>query len=321
MEREVHLTKSPDLLMLVGLPASGKSTLTPLLRERGYEVLSSDALRLSLLGSARSFPCDKAEATALNRQVFSEIRHKAAELLRKGQSVAIDATNLYAKHRSFLLHYIKEIPCRKICVIVITPVEICLQRNTAREGIARVPDEQMDRMLRSFECPYYHEGWDLIFPLAHPTAYTFPFERARGMDQQTAHRTLPLLDHLCAARQYLAHRDAPEYLQRVAYYHDVGKLYTQSFQNAVGEPSAFARYYGHENYSAYLYLTEFCCGKTYDHETCKAILYETALINYHMRPWRVWCHSEAAKQRDIALFGKDFISDLALLHDADLAAH
>ena len=110
-------------------------------------------------------------------------------------------------------------------------------------------------------------------------------------------------------------------MQKLLRYHDTGKLYTKEFRNYRGEPTETAHFYGHENYSAYLYLTEMCCGRDVSGEEFRTILYETSLINCHMRPLNVWKGSASAKEKDLKLFGKPFMEDLEAVHRADRAAH
>ena len=107
----------------------------------------------------------------------------------------------------------------------------------------------------------------------------------------------------------------------MAFYHDIGKLYVKEFKNRRGDSTDLAHFYDHENYGAYLYLTEMCSGRRFDEEYFRKILYNTNLINCHMKPLNSWEASNTAKQKDIILFGEDFIRDLELLNRADRAAH
>lgn len=80
--------RHPALVMLSGLPGSGKSYFQRRLRERtGAVVLESDALRKLLFGRPTYTPEEHA-------RLFRAIRLAADRLLRSGRSVIIDATNL-----------------------------------------------------------------------------------------------------------------------------------------------------------------------------------------------------------------------------------
>lgn len=317
----INGAQAPTLIMLVGIPASGKSTKSAEYLNKGYLVLHSDEIRQGIMGDGAEYPTDQAEITRLNKAVFELIKVQALAALKGGQSVVVDSTSLGRKKRMAFLRNLGKTPCVKRCVLFITPREVCISRNAKRSGIKRVPDEAMEKMLRSFECPHYCEGWDVIEPVVDDTEYRFPFEKTKSLAQDNPHHTLTLYGHLAAAAEYAKAQGFSPRIQHLAYYHDIGKLYTKAFKNKRGEPTEFAHFYEHENYSAYLYLTEMCCGKVIDSEGFKEILYNTSLINCHMRPLNLWRDSSRAKEKDIALFGSRFISDLEQLHEADVAAH
>ena len=179
----------------------------------------------------------------------------------------------------------------------------------------------MKKMLCNFECPNYWEGWDEILPIIHETPYKFPFNETIDFNQDSPHHTRTLYDHMIAASQFAIDNNYPEHLVKILKYHDIGKLYVKAFENRKGEKTEFAHYYGHENYSAYLYLTEMCCGKSLTENEFKQILYEANLINCHMRPLNVWKDSPNAQKNDKALFGEKFMQELLLVNKADRFAH
>jgi uncharacterized protein len=83
----------PALILMAGLPGSGKSTFARRLAgATGATVLESDALRQLLFGG----PTHQA---AESRALFSAIFVAAGMLLRDGSSVIIDATNLKRSDR------------------------------------------------------------------------------------------------------------------------------------------------------------------------------------------------------------------------------
>ena len=310
-----------EFVMLVGIPACGKSTLSKEYLEKGYTVLSSDQIRIELAGNEEVFQLEQRELNELNGKVFEYIRKKAYECLKAGKSVLIDATNLGRKKRKNFVSHIRRVKCNKKCIFFITHKDICFERNQARTGIARVPDYNMNNMLRNFEAPYYWEGWDEIVPIIDNTPYSFPFEEAKTFNQDNPYHHHTLFDHMDIARQYAVDNNFADYIVKALKYHDVGKLYVKEFKNRRGEETKFAHYYGHENYSAYLYLMEMCCGKELTDEEFKQILYEANLINCHMRPLVVWKDTPSAKKNDKELFGEQFMSDLMQFHEADRFAH
>ncbi len=309
-----------ELILLMGIPASGKSTLSKMYKDKGYTILSSDEIRSSMLGG-EPYPSDKKVLEALNNEVFSLIKVRAREALSNGKSVLLDATNLSRKRRCGFIAYFNGIECHKKCILVLAPRELCLERNSKRDALCRVPDSVMESTFKSFESPIYAEGWDEIVPFCSHEEYKFPFDKARGFSQDNPHHTLDLLGHMEMTRDFAIQNGYSDRLIRLALYHDIGKLYSKTFFTYKGEPCENAHFYGHENYSAFLYITEMCCGKELSKEEFDEILYDTALIGAHMRPLNAWLGSEKARARDTRLYGEKFIHDLELLNKADSSAH
>lgn len=315
------MAEKTEFIMFIGLPASGKSTLAAKYRSAGYSVFSSDAVRAEIEAAIEKGEFVLPSNNNLNGVVFERIVREVAEEIKKGNSVVLDATNLTRKRRMNFKRWLCRYHCLMKCILFITPVSVCMERNANRIGSARVPDEAMDNMLRSFECPNYWEGWDEIVPIIDETPYAFDFEKTIGFLQETPHHSLTLYDHMAKAKEYVKEHGGNEMLQRVAMYHDIGKFHVKKFENRKGEPSEFAHFYEHENYGAYLYLTEKCCGKTLTKEEFDEVLYETCLINCHMRPLHFWKPDGKAREKDKRLFGERFFADLVALNAADRAAH
>lgn len=311
-----------EFIMLVGLPASGKSTEAEQLKTQGFHVHSSDAIREELFGDVNS--------QDNNVDVFSELHKRVKNDLSNGISCVYDATNMSMKRRKAFLDDIKKYECRKICRVFITPVDLCKERNLRRER--QVPDEAFDKMLKSFWMPMYYEGWDRIdFVTRKNYKYYYPIEKTMGFDQHSKHHRLKLFDHMFQAARYIYDHSDNEFKKSQRYYnlmmaafnHDIGKVFTQTFVDTKGNISENAHYYGHECYGTYIYLLSELCStpdadiasKLYD------IVYRSALINWHMRPLTAWKQSEKARVRDRKLIGEDMYNDIMLLHEADLAAH
>ena len=310
-----------ELIMFVGIPASGKSTAARIYADKGYLILSSDEIRRDITQSMSLDHVSEQERRQLNRRVF-EIQHqRCCEALARGQSVVLDATNLSRKRRMNLLQQLRRFDCTRKCLLFITPIEVCRERNQARSGLERVPERDLHRLITSFECPIPAEGWDGIEPVVWAGTYSFPFDAIGNYDQENPHHTLTLDAHIAAAEEFCRSYGFGPMLERIAHFHDIGKLYTKRFENYRGDPTSIAHYYGHESYSALLYLAHMCCGKELNAENFQQVLYEAALIGSHMRPLTQWKESPRARDKDIALFGEKFVQDLEKLHQADRAAH
>ena len=143
----------PVLVLLVGIPGSGKTTYAEkyIKKHTNAVHLSSDLIRNELWGD---------EATqGDNNEVFSLMHSRAIEALNNGQSVVYDATNVTRKDRSYIIAICPKFV--KIEVhIVWAPIEICIERDAARERT--VGKAVIDKMLKRFQAPYYDEGIDEI---------------------------------------------------------------------------------------------------------------------------------------------------------------
>lgn len=115
----------PVLVVMTGLPASGKSVLSlKLAEEYNAAVFSSDALRKELFGDEGN--------QGNNSKLFIELHRRIKECLRSGNNAIYDATNISSKRRRAFLQELNKIDCHKKCVIVATPYEQCQENNHKR---------------------------------------------------------------------------------------------------------------------------------------------------------------------------------------------
>lgn len=301
-----------ELVMLAGISGCGKSTYANKKRENGYAVFSSDALRKELYGDEKiqGNPSD----------IFRKLTERSKEALKSGQSCVVDATNLSRKRRRNFLMNFKRIRCFKRCVLFVVPVEECLKRN--RQRGRNVDEEVIQKMIKSFQCPYPYEGWDRI-DIQHEEAwdYEYPFEVIEDFPQDNIHHTLTLGGHIKKAEEYCREHGFSQPVQLAARYHDCGKLYTKTFFNMKGQKCENAHYYDHENYSTYLFLNEMFSSSKYKNYTIEEILYVANLINWHMEPLKKWNQLTKSKQNDRMMLGEEMYQDIMRLHEADRAAH
>ena len=308
-------------IMLVGLPASGKSTLAKKLAERdGTTILSSDAIRAELYGD-ESIQGDPAK-------IFRIMKERAVRALNEGIDVVYDATNINAKKRTSLLKELRNrVP--KLwaeCVVVLCPYGVCLMRNRARDRM--VPEEAMEKMLHNFQVPYFNEGWDAI--TVENTGLLSMIELvdvAVDFDQRNHHHSLTLGKHLeetanaASELVFMGGRDATLVYQ-AGLYHDIGKLFTQVFHDKNGNPSEEAHYFGHANVSTYYYLTSDAAHYAEQFLGLSHLLTIAFLINWHMDCYQ--CKQDKTKfdqwaeKRDLDEAERDM---LWALHCADRSAH
>ena len=304
----------PKFICMIGLPASGKSTKAQeLAREYNATIFSSDELRKEWYGD-ESIQGD-------NTKLFNTLHQQIKTHLKNGYSAILDSTNLSYKRRMTFLSELKHIPCEKICVLMATPYEECLKRNAERER--KVPVDVIERMYRSFDVPWYYEGFDDIQVEygEYENYYGWVWdwvEKADEYDQHNSHHTLTLGEHCRQTTRNVnklyAERwsTTPTELRYAALLHDEGKIFTQTFKNSKGEITEQAHYYNHERVGSYDSLFyEIPCNN----------LYVAVLIRWHMTPYLAWKQSEKAKKRDKKMLGDSLFEDIMRLHKADKAAH
>lgn len=140
------------LVMLVGLPGSGKSTKTEEYKKQGYIIHSPDAIRNEL----------NLHSLDDTQKVFDILHERILNDMNDRKDIVYDSTNLTRKRRMKFLDLIKKFNCEKLCHILIVDKSICMSYNYQRTGYARIPDEDYELMLQRFNLPMLDEGWDNI---------------------------------------------------------------------------------------------------------------------------------------------------------------
>lgn len=308
-----------ELIMLVGLPGSGKSYVAKMFR--GYDVFSSDAIREELTGDSSN--------QDQNKEVFNILHKRIYDNLKSKRSAIYDATNLSSKRRRQFLQTIKNLDVYKSAIVIATPFEECVENNKSRDRV--VPDHVMDRMYKSFQIPIKQEGFDsvMLYYNNNKSLENYDLQlitdKAKTFDQKNKHHSRTLGDHMEDVGEYLFHKNNRfSGLSFAGCIHDIGKLKTQ----IIGEDSN-AHYYGHENVGAYdaMFVVKLLndglfgdSGKTGGSYYMSHIVVDVCkYINWHMYPYSI--KSEKTRQKFIDFVGQDFYDAIMLLHEADTQSH
>jgi len=134
----------PALIVVSGLPGTGKSHFCRRLAERlPVAILESDALRKVL------FPSPSYSRQESSR-LFEACHALIFELLGKGITVVLDATNLTERHREHLYHIADRLGVKLIMVRVEAPPELVRQRLEARVRGSN-PEDRSDADWRVYQ--------------------------------------------------------------------------------------------------------------------------------------------------------------------------
>ncbi|MGZ4701283.1 MAG: AAA family ATPase [Ilumatobacteraceae bacterium] len=138
------------LYVLCGPPGAGKSTWA---RENAGRlqavVVCSDDVRRDLEAEGRD-PWD-------GDSVFAEVELRARGLLQADRSVVLDATHFQRRYRTYIRDVVSGIDVQRVGIWFVVPLEVCLQRNAGRDGVAfgdrRMSDEFVRALAEAFEPP------------------------------------------------------------------------------------------------------------------------------------------------------------------------
>lgn len=308
----------PTIYVMVGLPASGKTTYANMLCKENPDIIihSSDKLREELYGDITT--------QEHNADIFVELHKRIKHDLSVGKNVIYDATNISKKRRRAFLSELKNIKCKKICVCMATPYECCLDYNKERNR--HVPEDVIKRMYTHWCPPSLDEGFDEVNLIYSNNINKAIYKLSAlflgdcGIDnfnQENSHHTLTLGEHCRKACRYILRHKCDSTVKIATLLHDNGKVFTKTNLNSKGVDDGNCHYYQHHCVGAYnslFYTKELGL-------TPKESIYVANLIYYHMHPYLSWKQSNKALNRDKMYIGEKMYQDINLLHEADVWAH
>lgn len=287
------------LVILCGLSSSGKSSYAKTLEDA--VIVSSDDIRAEL-----SYRADQSQ----NGKVFRIFHSRIDSLLKEGKTVVADATNITMKSRRPLIDIGKRNKARIECHLLLKQIDKCVADDSKREY--SVGHKVIVKQAKRFEVPFYEEGIDEIKLIGERKDDDFFFYKwlndADIYNQYNPHHNLTLGDHCRKVAKlfyYYAEHDMIEKYGDGAMYHDLGKMYTQSFDD-----NKIAHYYSHANVGAYIYLLNM-----FGRANERYIVNNAFVINYHMRPF-TWTEDKT-REKYRKIFGDEKYNVLMLLNDCD----
>ena len=147
-----------ELIMLVGIPTSGKSTFSNNPKYKDYIRVSSDDILQEVAKERQQSYNTVFKGNIRFAQIaMMKVLRKAIE---DGKSIIWDQTNLTKKQRREKLKHIPD-TYKKTAVYFIVDLKTALKRNTQRPGKV-IPPEILERMIKEYELPTNEEGFDEI---------------------------------------------------------------------------------------------------------------------------------------------------------------
>lgn len=268
----------PKLYIMTGLSGSGKSTIAQKLAEENPNtvIVSSDAIREELTG--------KVEDQTKNEEVFKIFHNRIRKNLENKKNVIAYATNITMKSRRAIMTKVNGLDVEKICYLIPKPYEQCKVDNKNR--LHPVPDEVLDKQIMRFQVPFKEEGWThIIIPYLGIDYLPNLLPTMKGFNQKSPYHTMDLYHHCTyTAKLFDKRYGYPLRFITGAIWHDLGKIYTQTF-----DEEGIAHYFQHHSIGAYHFMTAM-----QDLDT-DFLLDACFLINYHMMPFN-WTSDEANKR-------------------------
>lgn len=144
------------LMLMMGIPGSGKTTVAKKLIGENIEYISRDEIRFAILKDGDNY-------FSKENQVFDEYIRRINCALNEGHDVIADATHLSRGSRAKVFNRLTAKPDTVIVTMPCVSLETALERNEKRAGLAKVPENQIRRMFHQIELPTYEEGVNYFF--------------------------------------------------------------------------------------------------------------------------------------------------------------
>lgn len=161
-----------NLILMMGAPGSGKTTLAKKMFGEKDVYVSRDQIRFAMVPEGEPY-------FSKEKEVFNEfVRQIQAGIDNKEKRYVIaDATHLNPGSRLKLLNRLDRFGIKTHIIYVRVPLEIALERNSHRVGRELVPEKTIKDMYDSIAAPIKEEKIDFIWVANEQGIIDIKYER------------------------------------------------------------------------------------------------------------------------------------------------